>query len=1497
MASSALSPAAMDTDPPLSPKGAAADAGSDGVTARDEQVANSNRVLTPPTSEDHRHDDSSSELSELEPIGNLADLELDDNEDIGEIEPDHYFGDGKIPIFKPTMAQFRSFKRFVDKINKYGMKSGIVKIIPPKEWTDSLPQLDQAVKTIKVKNPITQEFGGTYGTYTQANIEKQRSYNLPQWKALCEESNHQPPAKRGERRRPARQTNQSTVYVPPPKPAPTKQDTSDAPRKRGRPRKHPLPHEEQAPTPPSEDEDPDFVEKGVKQTKDVKDKTKKRGRQPKSKSVSSRRMNNLRETNEVDENAFEGFDYRLENVNEYTPERCRELEEIYWKTLNYGQPMYGADMPGSLFDERTTSWNVAHLENLLDVLGTKVPGVNTTYLYLGMWKATFSWHLEDMDLYSINYIHFGAPKQWYSISQEDARRFEHAMRTLWPNDAKHCDQFLRHKTYLISPEKLKAQFNITVNRLVHYEGEFVITYPYGYHSGFNLGYNCAESVNFATEEWLNYGRIAKKCNCEEDSVWVDVEEIERKLRGEPTPEWVEVTDDESEEEVVEEPTSNKPKSRKRPREETKTKGPRKTKRLKIRIRSAAKEPCVLCPNDVSWDVLLPTDNGKQAHRICAMHIPETWIAVENGREKVCGVSDINRERLNLKCVYCHSKRGACFQCCATKCTRSFHATCAPAAGVQIDAGPTPIWVEGGKEYYIEGYDQRCRFHRPRRPKQTDSKSLESNNLAIQFARTVRVGQVVQAQLLSGDPFAGVVVENRHGETMLTIDVIPDGDRVEVEWKYLLVLDPADSQRPKPSADAPPLPEELSNNKGYSNRQEGVPEMGESFFEGSSLVWTEFSTAKFKNPIPLKVDLSKPWQCFYYIPKGSTETRAQYTENPKNPRHTTRSVFLETVKPPPPPPRPKPIQTQQPRMVYAPPRVAPSYQLANLQPRPLQPVQIAPQANMQQNSYRPRVVNQNFQPSGYQLQQPPRPPPIQTSMPRQRDQAFASHSFVPSYTPPSPSPGRLDNSPPYRNYYQQAERRYASLAALPAPPLLSPEISRQVQPPAPVAPVPSPVAQILGTGGSPQVPQWPQFTPPSQRHNGHSRSVSNVDYLNHLQGYPYLINTYLRRPKTYSSPYLPGHGFSAEYQAKLGHESTESNTQPETPQIAPAPPRQALSYGQPRRTIANGHQNPQQLQFQTPHQFQQDMFQQSPQLDEVTGQTKFDSLIRQLNAAANGGQNGTGYPSNGYARPDQQQSSHSSSFSYGHNKRASQPRLPTREEFIGVQGRVPQFHSGRGTPQHVDPAMLDRNNVKAQDVKVPVSRENQGYGGFKQQLAPRPQGYAHGQQGQQSQFGGQGLVQHGSPQVHMMQQQVGSQGPTVQQYGARGPTGAAMISRGQWSQTPTKHQPYTIQPQIPNGQHATNGLSHPYAPPIRPTSKASTPTPSHVNLFSMSQPVQPLDPLIDPQLQMPTQRAMDLQPQTLALQSVEPQLLSSAPEARTPSQPAYSPLSEHGTSRA
>lgn len=78
--------------------------------------------------------------------------------------------------------------------------------------------------------------------------------------------------------------------------------------------------------------------------------------------------------------------------------------------------LFYLDVSGSFYDKNQKHWNVNNLGTILDDLeteyGTKIEGVNTAYLYFGMWKATFAWHTEDMDLYSINYLHFGAPKQW-----------------------------------------------------------------------------------------------------------------------------------------------------------------------------------------------------------------------------------------------------------------------------------------------------------------------------------------------------------------------------------------------------------------------------------------------------------------------------------------------------------------------------------------------------------------------------------------------------------------------------------------------------------------------------------------------------------------------------------------------------------------------------------------------------------------------------------------------------------------------------------------------------------------------------------------------------------------------------------------------------------------------------------------------------------------------------------------------------------------------------
>ena len=59
----------------------------------------------------------------------------------------------------------------------------------------------------------------------------------------------------------------------------------------------------------------------------------------------------------------------------------------------------------------------------------------------------------------------------------------------------------------LSPSILKAD-GVPVYRCVQNPGEFVLTFPRAYHSGFNCGFNCAEAVNVAPVDWLPHGQNA-----------------------------------------------------------------------------------------------------------------------------------------------------------------------------------------------------------------------------------------------------------------------------------------------------------------------------------------------------------------------------------------------------------------------------------------------------------------------------------------------------------------------------------------------------------------------------------------------------------------------------------------------------------------------------------------------------------------------------------------------------------------------------------------------------------------------------------------------------------------------------------------------------------------------------------------------------------------------------------------------------------------------------
>ena len=90
---------------------------------------------------------------------------------------------------------------------------------------------------------------------------------------------------------------------------------------------------------------------------------------------------------------------------------------------------YANNNDGTLFPPMFKECNVDKLNTLLQhqtyaygefteqkgFSRNKVAGISSSMLYFGTYASTFPWHTEDADLPSVNYMHQGAAKIWFSI--------------------------------------------------------------------------------------------------------------------------------------------------------------------------------------------------------------------------------------------------------------------------------------------------------------------------------------------------------------------------------------------------------------------------------------------------------------------------------------------------------------------------------------------------------------------------------------------------------------------------------------------------------------------------------------------------------------------------------------------------------------------------------------------------------------------------------------------------------------------------------------------------------------------------------------------------------------------------------------------------------------------------------------------------------------------------------------------------------------------------
>lgn len=204
-----------------------------------------------------------------------------------------------------------------------------------------------------------------------------------------------------------------------------------------------------------------------------------------------------------------------------------EIEAEFWRLVESidetVEVEYGADIHSTIHGsgfptlERNPldpysadPWNLNILplqeKSLFRHIKTDISGMTVPWLYVGMIFSTFCWHSEDHNTYSANYHHFGATKTWYGIPGDDADKFENAMRKAVPELFEQQPDLLFQLVTMLSPKRLLEE-GVRCYSIDQRPGEFVITFPQAYHSGFNHGFNFNEAVNFAPADWEPFGKL------------------------------------------------------------------------------------------------------------------------------------------------------------------------------------------------------------------------------------------------------------------------------------------------------------------------------------------------------------------------------------------------------------------------------------------------------------------------------------------------------------------------------------------------------------------------------------------------------------------------------------------------------------------------------------------------------------------------------------------------------------------------------------------------------------------------------------------------------------------------------------------------------------------------------------------------------------------------------------------------------------------------------
>ncbi|MCJ8734733.1 hypothetical protein PDJAM_G00238780 [Pangasius djambal] len=142
--------------------------------------------------------------------------------------------------------------------------------------------------------------------------------------------------------------------------------------------------------------------------------------------------------------------------------------------------------------------------------------------------------------------------------------------------------------------------------------------------------------------------------------------------------------------------------------------------------------CALCPN--RGGAFKQTSDGRWAHVVCAIWIPEVCFANTVFLEPIEGVNNIPAARWRLTCYLCKQKgRGASIQCHRANCYTAFHVTCAQRAGLFMKIEPVRETTANGTTFSVKK-TAFCEAHSPPEKEGSDDEENGGRVLGCRASR-------------------------------------------------------------------------------------------------------------------------------------------------------------------------------------------------------------------------------------------------------------------------------------------------------------------------------------------------------------------------------------------------------------------------------------------------------------------------------------------------------------------------------------------------------------------------------------------------------------------------------------------------------------------------------------------------------------------------------------------------------------------------------------------